>query len=59
VVQPAGASRRSRGVRLIVMAGLVPARLVLGRGPDIAMRKMITTLNSMLRDNVAWQPKSA
>jgi len=23
------------------------------------MRKMITTLNAMLRDNVAWQPKSA
>jgi transposase len=22
------------------------------------MRKMITTLNAMLRDNVAWQPKS-
>jgi len=22
-------------------------------------RKMITTLNAMLRDNVAWQPKSA
>jgi hypothetical protein len=23
------------------------------------MRKMITTLDAMLRDNVAWQPKSA
>jgi len=23
------------------------------------MRKMITTLNAMLRDNVVWQPKSA
>jgi transposase len=23
------------------------------------MRKMITTLNAMLRDNLAWQPKSA
>jgi len=23
------------------------------------MRKMITTLNAMLRDNVAWQPISA
>ena len=23
------------------------------------MRKMITTLNAMLRDNVAWHPKSA
>jgi hypothetical protein len=23
------------------------------------MRKMITTLNAMLRDNVAWQPKFA
>ena len=23
------------------------------------MRKMITTLNAMLRDNVTWQPKSA
>jgi hypothetical protein len=23
------------------------------------MRKMITTLNAMLRDNAAWQPRSA
>jgi transposase len=23
------------------------------------MRKMITTLNAMLRDNTAWQPRSA
>ena len=23
------------------------------------MRKMITTLNAMLRDNAAWQPQSA
>jgi len=23
------------------------------------MRKMITTLNAMLRDNASWQPKSA
>src|SRR3974390_2171536 len=39
------------------------SRLAANKKPKViivaVMRKMITTLNAMLRDNVAWQPKSA
>ena len=40
------------GYSMALTGGLAP------NGKSALLRKMITTLNAMLRDNAAWQPRS-